>query len=172
MDETRPLEVNTQCRHWVYKKRWEYSWWYAIDPKVQFLLCYMSDKCGVAGSIDPDSTINSFNFLQIRKEEEYLNKEYVLEQANKFRKQIRPLDNGNWLLEDHYWAQQSSKLINAKNGVDINEGAGNYIKGLVRDCRLNGIDPASLRGVEKYIPPAKEQPHTEKEYNKALKENS
>ena len=77
-----------------------------------------------------------------------------------------------WLLEDYYMSQQGSTKIDCSKGVERNDMTGGVQKGIYRACTRNGVDPASIRGLLEYIPPAKDRPHTDEEYLEALRENS
>tara|TARA_Y100000590_G_scaffold467208_1_gene645380 strand:- start:1453 stop:1974 length:522 start_codon:yes stop_codon:yes gene_type:complete len=151
-DKTKPIEISTQSRIMHYRKRWHKAWWYAINGTVQMCLIYLWDEADPIGIVDPDN-IMGFNYTVIKKEDRFLEPEYVLKEANKLRKQIRVLDNGMWLLEDYFRVQRDTVVFDVSLGSGKNDKTTGPIKGMHRSCLKNGLDPATIRGVLEYKAP-------------------
>jgi len=170
--KTRPLEINTQSRHMVYRKRYDYYWFNSLSGVVQLCFEWLWSRCDVAGCVDPDN-ITDFNVMRIKDESKFLKQIDVFEELNKYRNQIRQLDNGMWLMEDYYMVQNRYVTLDFTNiNTDKEKGMSGPIKGLYYACKRNGVCPTTLRGVTNVKLPAEDRPHTEEEFIEGLKESS
>ena len=47
------LEINTQGRYTVYRKKWNKGWWYRTPDNVQFVMLFLLYKGDSVGCVDP-----------------------------------------------------------------------------------------------------------------------
>ena len=167
--KSRVLDVKSNEVHHTYKAKWEKKWWFKIPPLVQFCLQYLWDYADNGGFVSPER-IDDFNYKIFGTDEDkFLKEDYVLEQANQFRNIIRVVPDGYWLFEDYIRVQTRTISFNLFEGIDRKQGAGPQIKGYVRPYVEHGVNPETIRGIQRIKLPKDELLDVgEYGYNRAL----
>ena len=135
---TPPLTIESGERRVNWSGRWNAGWYLSMNCCARNFFDYLVDQC-YGSEIDGQDTLDYFNMISFKEQENYLTEEKVFERLNEKRHILTKLPNGKWWLED-FWVIQTDKT----ELKSVTKGKHSPLR---KACYRNKIYPLDVRGL-------------------------